>query len=106
VFKSGSTLEAQFWVTATDSTEGWKIMWNENGASHGGSVPVTLKTTSPTNLRVEFKGWEIRFVERIHWVDTLRRTQTVQVGIDVDQKQSDGMALVAKEVMKGKEYMR
>jgi hypothetical protein len=24
VFKSGSTLEAQFWVTATDSTEEWK----------------------------------------------------------------------------------
>jgi hypothetical protein len=58
------------------------------------------------NLRVEFKGWEIRFVERVHWVDTVRSTQTVQVGIDVDQKQSDGMALVAKEVMKGKEYMR
>jgi hypothetical protein len=44
-------------------------------------------------------------VEHVHWVDTLRSTQTVQVGIVVDQKQSDGMALVAKEVMKGKEYM-
>lgn len=48
VFKSGSTLQAQFWAMATNATDEWEIMWNVNGTSQDGSVPVTLKTTAPT----------------------------------------------------------
>ena len=48
VFKSGSTLQAQFWAMATNATDEWEIMWNVNGTSQDGSVPVTLKTIAPT----------------------------------------------------------
>ena len=48
MFISGSTLEAQFWAMATNTTDEWEIMWNVNGANQDGSVPVTLKTTAPT----------------------------------------------------------
>lgn len=46
VFKSGETLEEQFWAKTTGSSTEWIIYWNVEGTDEDDSVPVTLKTLS------------------------------------------------------------
>ena len=47
VYSDGSDLESQFWAKTTDVDGVWSLMWNEDGSSQDGSVPVTVKTTAP-----------------------------------------------------------
>ena len=47
VYISDSNLEAQFWAQATGEDGVWSLMWNSDGTSQDGAVPVSLKTTAP-----------------------------------------------------------
>ncbi|KAH8652633.1 hypothetical protein BGZ60DRAFT_419944 [Tricladium varicosporioides] len=50
VYISGSNLEAQFWAQETGEDGVWALMWNTNGTSQDGSVPIVLKKSAPTAI--------------------------------------------------------